>query len=171
MIKEELEREAEFVTKGWKEQKNCIQAYLAGAKPREKRIAELEEKLEQTEKDLADYQFNYPTIKELEKENAELKLKLEALEGQTPWKDIKDKSELIKENAELKRDKKDLIFIRNQNAKCMCEDKERLTKAKDILTKISQRIPSFQAKSFKDLALLNALSEAEQFLKDCEEEK
>ena len=25
----------------------------------------------------------------------ELKLKLEALEGQTPWKDIKDKSELI----------------------------------------------------------------------------
>lgn len=29
------------------------------------------------------------------KENAELKLKLEALEGQTPWKDIKDKSELI----------------------------------------------------------------------------
>ena len=30
------------------------------------------------------------------KENTELKLKLEALEGQTPWKDIKDKSELIK---------------------------------------------------------------------------
>ena len=29
------------------------------------------------------------------KENAELKLKLEALEGQTPWKDIKDKSEVI----------------------------------------------------------------------------
>ena len=29
------------------------------------------------------------------KENTELKLKLEALEGQTPWKDIKDKSEVI----------------------------------------------------------------------------
>ena len=40
----------------------------------EKRISELEEKLEQTEKDLADYQFNYPTIKELQKENAELKM-------------------------------------------------------------------------------------------------
>ena len=40
---EELEKEAEFRTKGWKEQKNCIQAYLAGAKPREKRIAELTE--------------------------------------------------------------------------------------------------------------------------------
>jgi len=41
-----------------------------------KENAELERKLEQTEKDLADYQFNYPTIKELEKENAELKEKL-----------------------------------------------------------------------------------------------
>jgi hypothetical protein len=40
----------------------------------------------------------------LQQENAELKLKLEALEGQTPWKDIKDRSELIKENAELKAD-------------------------------------------------------------------
>lgn len=39
----------------------------------EKENAELERKLEQTEKDLADYQFNYPTIKELQKENAELK--------------------------------------------------------------------------------------------------
>ena len=36
------------------------------------RIADLEQKLEQTEKDLADYQFNYPTIKELEKENKTL---------------------------------------------------------------------------------------------------
>lgn len=39
----------------------------------QKRIEELEQKLEQTEKDLADYQFNYPSIKELSKENAELK--------------------------------------------------------------------------------------------------
>ena len=37
------------------------------------RIAELEQKLEQTEKDLADYQFNYPSIKELAKENAQAK--------------------------------------------------------------------------------------------------
>lgn len=41
--------------------------------------------------------------------------------------------ELEKENAELKRDKEDLIFIRNQNAKCMCEDKENLAKAKELL--------------------------------------
>ena len=39
----------------------------------EKENAKLERKLEQTEKDLADYQFNYPTIKELQKENAEAK--------------------------------------------------------------------------------------------------
>jgi len=43
----------------------------------ENKIAELERKLEQAEKDLADYQFNYPNIKELEKENAELKKSVE----------------------------------------------------------------------------------------------
>jgi hypothetical protein len=41
-----------------------------------------------------------------------------------------------KENADLKRDKEDLIFIRNQNAKCMCEDKERFTKAKKIIKEL-----------------------------------
>ena len=44
-----------------------------GERESEKKIEDLEHKLEQTEKDLADYQFNYPTIKELQKENAELK--------------------------------------------------------------------------------------------------
>jgi hypothetical protein len=45
----------------------------------EKENAELERKLEQTEKDLADYQFNYPTIKELQKENAELNKQIEKM--------------------------------------------------------------------------------------------
>lgn len=45
-----------------------------------KGIVELEQKLEQTEKDLSDYQFNYPTIKALQKENAELKKKAENLQ-------------------------------------------------------------------------------------------
>ena len=40
---------------------------------------------------------------ELKEELVRLRLKVEALEGQTSWKDIKDKSELIKENAELKK--------------------------------------------------------------------
>ena len=43
------------------------------------KIADLEQKLEQTEKDLADYQFNYPTIKELSKENTELKNQIEKM--------------------------------------------------------------------------------------------
>lgn len=46
MTKEELEKEARFRTKGWKEQENCVQAYLAGAAPREKRIVELEAQIE-----------------------------------------------------------------------------------------------------------------------------
>ena len=41
-------------------------------------------------------------IAELEKENEELKLKLEALEGKTPWKDIKDKSKLIEKLTQAK---------------------------------------------------------------------
>ena len=54
----------------------------------EKENAELEQKLEQTEKDLADYQFNYPTIKELQKENAELleKLKNQKADYETYYK-------------------------------------------------------------------------------------
>ena len=34
-------------------------------------------------------------LSRLEKENAQLRLKLDTLEGQTPWQDIKDKSEII----------------------------------------------------------------------------
>jgi len=41
-------------------------------------------------------------LSELEKENAELKLKLEALDGQVPWEDIKDKSEIIGKLTEAK---------------------------------------------------------------------
>ena len=50
-------------------------AYICGRRKSEEQIIELERKLEQTEKDLTDYQFNYPKIKDLEKENTELKEK------------------------------------------------------------------------------------------------
>ena len=88
MTKEELKKEAikyavDYPTsygKGYKH-KDLRIAYLAGAEPREKRIAELERKLEQTEKDLTDYQFNYPKIKDLEKENAELKAQIERMKS------------------------------------------------------------------------------------------
>ena len=39
---------------------------------------------------------------DLQKENARLKLELEALDGQVPWKDIKDKSEVLGKLAEAK---------------------------------------------------------------------
>lgn len=67
------------------------------------------------------------------KENAELKLKLEALEGQTPWKDIKDKSELIKENTELKDDNK---VMADNYSKMEQKFYDNLTKAKDIIKKL-----------------------------------
>ena len=41
-------------------------------------------------------------------ENTELRLKLEALEGQTPWKDIKDRSELIGKLTKAKELLKDI---------------------------------------------------------------
>ena len=48
----------------------------------------------------------------------------------------KENTELEQENAALKRDKEDLIFIRNQKAKYMCEDKERLHAAKELIQNI-----------------------------------
>lgn len=69
-------------------------AYRAGAEPREKKIEELERKLEQTEKDLADYQFNYPTIKELEQEKRLLGERCNQL--------LKDKGELTDQIADIK---------------------------------------------------------------------
>lgn len=54
---------------------NLYNAYLKGAKEETK---ELEQENAKLEEDLARY-----------------KLKVEALEGKTPWKDIKDKSEVI----------------------------------------------------------------------------
>ena len=92
MIKEELKKEAKsYAKKKFDEEEQAYlhdiiaQTYLAGAEPREKRIKELEQKLEQTEKDIADYQFNYPKIKELEKENEELKRRLDNLFNSDCW--------------------------------------------------------------------------------------
>ena len=62
-------------------------------------FADLEQRLEQTEKDLADYQFNYPTIKELEKENAELKERLAEtnLNGNIVLRELTKAKEIIRE--------------------------------------------------------------------------
>lgn len=64
--------------------------------------AELEQKLEQTEKDLADYQFNYPKIKELEQENAELKTELEEIKKRILPQDMCELMAEVKENYDNK---------------------------------------------------------------------
>jgi hypothetical protein len=83
MTKEELKQEAEeFVDSKksfWRQGRTCIdsvkQAYLAGAEPREKRIAELEHQL--THRNCLDCSNHSSKLRmrtlDLEKENAELK--------------------------------------------------------------------------------------------------
>ena len=78
MTKEELEKEAEEFTDSkksfWRQGRTCIdsvkQAYLASAEPREKRIAELEDKLAN-----ADYQLEGRDleIKELKEQIEKMK--------------------------------------------------------------------------------------------------
>lgn len=75
--------------------------------------------------------------------------------------------ELQEENAELKRDKEDLIFIRNQNAKCMCEDKETIAKAKELLNEF-MRISTASDEDFEH-DYTELIGETEQFLKEVEQ--
>lgn len=102
----------------------------------EKRIAELEKKLEQTEKDLADYQFNYPTIKELSKEleierklNAEIKARFVKCNTCTP--DMKEKCPMFHENLCEGERCEELVDLMSLVEKRDTDDK--LTKAKEII--------------------------------------
>lgn len=99
-------------------------------------------------------------IAELEKENTGLKLKLEALDGQTPWKDIKDKSELIKENAELEEQNKKLLES-CEGATMMYED---LCKAKEIIKKYMRFKPVVGGVQYYHEEYKQTEKEAEQFL-------
>ena len=100
-----------------------------------KENAELERKLEQTEKDLADYQFNYPTIKELQKENAELKTR-------DCWK-----------SCEYANPKSELI---GQHIK----DVQNLTKAKEIIRELLNSCFGYNSKTVN----YEVKVKAEQFL-------
>ncbi|MBP5793983.1 MAG: hypothetical protein J6W46_10140 [Spirochaetaceae bacterium] len=136
-------------------------------KDKEVRITELERKLEQTEKDLADYQFNYPTIKELEKENAELRnngFTVSAMTEQQLKVALEKGEQLEKENAELKhtiaelrRDKDNLNTHTKAQEKLSEYRSDQLTKAKEILHKVCYEFGIYD----KDL-----MEEAKQFLKE-----
>ena len=105
---------------------------------RDVKIADLEQKLEQTEKDLADYQFNYPSIKELSKENARLKTDYEVLSCS-----VGDFDELQDRLEEEQRKNNGLS--------------DNLTKAKEIIREIMKyEIPTLD------------YEKAEQFLKEIE---
>lgn len=197
MNKEEIEKEAEEKFKVNNEDKDREHyydrmwfktGYLAGSEPREKRIEELERKLEQTEKDLADYQFNYPTIKELEKENAELKNKLTEKVTLESLDVVSAKmNDLEKENSELKRNKKTVVHLadcleekmkeRVEELETRCNElflqnnefAEHLTKAKEIIKILLQ----YDRGQFFDNRIIyekymRTRGDAEQFLKEIE---
>jgi len=97
-----------------------VDTVLSFAELLNKNIEELEQGLEQTEKDLADYQFNYPKIKELEKENAELKKEIDEAE----IKCIKGECPRLKtlENKQLTKAKDLLLrFVELKNKPCAVE--------------------------------------------------
>ena len=112
-----------------------------GEQESEEKIADLERKLEQTEKDLADYQFNYPTIKELERQNKELQDKL----GDVQMQKAGEKSDLVWK----------LKTANEQKA-------EQLTKATEIVKNLLSAYTSY-ADSFDDRDN-GIIAEAEQFL-------
>ena len=103
--------------------------------------------------------FGYNKAKE------EGKIVVEHFEAYGQCRDSRRIVSLEAENEELKRDKEDLIFVCDQRAKCMCEDKERLTKAKEIIRRLMDII-NHDLKCFDTMAGLDVKQKAEQFLKE-----
>lgn len=60
-------------------------------------------------------------IAKLEKENAQLRLKLDALEGQIPWQDTKDKSEVIRKLTKAKELLRKFLDSKNIDERCVAE--------------------------------------------------
>lgn len=115
------------------------------------KIVELEQKVEQTEKDLEDYQFNYPTIKELEKENAELRNN-----GFTVSAMTEQQLKVAIEKGEQLETRCTELFLQNN------EFAERFEKATEIikgLLSCCRNYPQENAEKMK---------QAEQFLKEIE---
>lgn len=118
------------------------------------------------------YRQSEKKIAELEKENETLSQNLD--DAMSIENCLKKRNEVLeKENAELVQENNNLVTVIEKskswgisplNGLIIKNLDDQLTKAKDILTKILQRIPDFKANSIKDLSLLNALCEAEQFI-------
>ena len=185
MTKEELDKEA---GESWWNDNNCsgglstkkiyICGYLAGAKPREKRITELGELLNSTleenkeiYKKMADLDTALEDctesltdarikIKELEKENEELNDKLNNLSKVAEVR-LANWQKYEKENKELKKKIENLQkYLDTQNSYRECaETWVKLTKAIEILKKYHNECPAKY--SFEDIDAM-----VEQFLKE-----
>ena len=137
----------------------------------EKENAELEQKLEQTEKDLADYQFNYPTIKKLQKENTELKKDNEGYEKDNA-RLVQQYNDLQKENAELKglKDVATLIRANNDTVITLMQLNNMLVSKNQQLTNAKEIIREYINLDYIQLSpcdkVIDLRDKAEQFLKD-----
>ena len=132
---DKIKKNEKEVTRLRNETLDIINKYTRFAETDRRTIAELEEKLEQTEKDLADYQFNYPTIQVLEAEVKEWKDKADLWCKTANLKDhnIMINKELEKENARLKEiNTHTLSQLNLDNGELIIE----LTKAKEIILRL-----------------------------------
>lgn len=112
-------------------------------------------------------------IKELEKENAELRnngFTVSAMTEQQLKAALEKGEQLEKENAELKaeiendRDLPTIAYMQGAE-KQKKKDEEQLTKAKEIIEKL---LNAFASNDFFEEEELSAMAEAEQFLKEIE---
>ena len=191
MTKEELEKEAEEYgidnfeqcmyddVKGWETDcKARVQAYIDGAEPREKRIAELIALInaERERQEKCD-DVHLRTIAELEKENAELKNKLEhrnCLDCSNHSSKLRLRTlELEKENTELKdyrlttlaKQQTDMSkYALNLEHKLSWYD-DQLTKAKELL---KQLVDIEYAINIPKEKIISLRVKAEQFLSEVE---
>lgn len=125
---------------------------------KDKQIKELEQKLEQTEKDLADYQFNYPTIKELEKEKCELL-------GIIQEKD-KAIKKLIADMAGLEEELEKMTSVAEHQQDCNMKRHFKLEQAKEIIKRQSKIIEGVCDVSMLGSYAKETIKQAEQFLRE-----
>lgn len=190
MTKEELKQEAkewiaknskEFITNPKYSPFDYAEAiYLAGAEPREKRIAELEAQIEKMQDDIDCLTFacenyreemekNLADATELEKENAELKAENDARKFAMAMSEKVEK-QLREENSKLKKEWQEQVQKATDEGYARTLQTIQLTNAKELLKNILAISVHDKRQCTYDAYILT-VKEAEQFLKDSEVEK
>ena len=163
MNKEELKQEAEEYCadncgdcygchKKYRKNKNCekiksmITTYLVAAEPRERRIKELNQKLEQIKNE------------KFEKALSQIKHDREVV--------IEYNEKLQKENAKLKKDKKELCHSISEGGKACVYLNEQLTKAKDHIKKLLGCLQQDTNDPQTNYYVCQYMDKAEQFLSE-----